>query len=657
MRRTFPQNFADRIGRPTAAVFGALLALVAPRPALAEGPQKDRTLEEYRTYRALFIDLVGRMPLQADLERFERSDFDMGHFVEETLRGPGYVERMTRMTMDALRLEANPLQLYTPAPATLFAETVRKPDGKLTRVFYRKGQRRLRAATDAEFCLTPGESGVDKSKPPADAATLPRVPQAALDGATVLVKPWWLYRDYRTPQPSERLGKAWSPARGFYPVKELTVEPDGETELVSVRVCREEAQSNGEGKLWVSERYGKKPLPPRAPERTTPPPYDDAWAGANRGQPIACSTQLALRASVDCGCGVGLERCLPQFIDYSPMFKVPARDPVGLEGAYPPGPNKLTNYQIWWWHNEALKLLDYVYGQDRDVRELVTGRYTFVNGPLAQFYRYVEPAACCEGERPLGMPFESTPLVLPDAIPDLMPHEAAPWVFVKDRGPRAAGLLTTPAFLQKFTSRRARAAAIHTGLLCKNFIADTSNAAPSKDPDLMTRPGCASCHTTLEPLAAYFTRIKEGSSTFLSLPAENPTCKVVGGRMSPACTTFYDPAFSNGDRGLLRGAYASRDHTEAGPVALGAELAASPDYVGCALDRVASSLLGRPLDADDGELRARLLARFAESGYRMRPLVRAIVLDAAYARAQLGASRPAAAPFTFVHPPMGDAGP
>ena len=34
----------------TGPVLAALLALVAPRPALAEGAQKDRTLEEYRAH-------------------------------------------------------------------------------------------------------------------------------------------------------------------------------------------------------------------------------------------------------------------------------------------------------------------------------------------------------------------------------------------------------------------------------------------------------------------------------------------------------------------------------------------------------------------------------------------------------------------------------
>ena len=87
---------------------------------------------------------------------------------------------------------------------------------------------------------------------------------------------------------------------------------------------------------------------------------------------------------------------------------------------------------------------------------------------------------------------------------------------------------------------------------------------PSNDPNLMTRPGCATCHGTLEPLAAWFSRVGEGDYRWLpasAVPTANPKCKVDAfGKPAAFCRDHYDPAFSTVDFGLLRGAYASREH-------------------------------------------------------------------------------------------------
>ncbi len=85
----------------------------------------------------------------------------------------------------------------------------------------------------------------------------------------------------------------------------------------------------------------------------------------------------------------------------------------------------------------------------------------------------------------------------------------------------------------------------------------------------MIRPGCASCHATLEPLAAYLTRVEEMTWTYLPaerFPIENPVCKLnAEGKTGQSCQRFYDPVFSSRERGVLRGAYASADHAERGP--------------------------------------------------------------------------------------------
>ena len=83
-----------------------------------------------------------------------------------------------------------------------------------------------------------------------------------------------------------------------------------------------------------------------------------------------------------------------------------------------------------------------------------------------------------------------------------MPEDTATWLPVADRGPHAAGLLTLPVFLTKYGSRRARAHAASSAFLCNEFVADTVKLTPSTEPDLTKRPGCSSCHQTLEPMAA-----------------------------------------------------------------------------------------------------------------------------------------------------------
>jgi uncharacterized protein DUF1585 len=250
-----------------------------------------------------------------------------------------------------------------------------------------------------------------------------------------------------------------------------------------------------------------------------------------------------------------------------------------------------------------------------------------VNGPLAQFYRFLASATCCGPAADLGYS-DAVPLVEPGAIPDaLVPVDTATWLPVADRGPNAAGLLTMPVFLAKYGSRRARAHVAYSAFLCRDFVADSVKLAPSDDPDLTKRPGCSACHQTLEPLAAYYARVAESDWTYL--PADRFPMAAGGAcskaKPAGACKGVYDPAF-----GVLRSAYASQRNAEAGPAGLGAAIAASPEFAPCVVQNVASSLLGRPLGPDDDAWKAQLAQRFVDGGYRMKALVRAIVTSPRY---------------------------
>ena len=116
-----------------------------------------------------------------------------------------------------------------------------------------------------------------------------------------------------------------------------------------------------------------------------------------------------------------------------------------------------------------------------------------------------------------------------------------------------------------------------------------------------------------------------------SFPVDSPLCKKnAQGKAAGFCAPFYDPAFSDDAHGTLRGAYAARAHVDEGPAGAGAELAASPDFATCAVERVSSAFLGRALTSDDAALATSLRETFVASGYRMRALVRALVKSPRY---------------------------
>lgn len=627
----------------TIGVGSVVLAGLPPERSATASPhsaREARSLEDYRRYRALHIDLVGRFPTREELVIFEGADFDESAWVESHLTGPAFADRLTRVYMDPLRLEVGNAVTVTPQATTLRRIQILGPDGKATYVYYRRGQRRKRESTDGELCLTEAETGLELSPNQPPKGTPIPVKVRTLEEATVLVKPWWLYKDYAASDPKARLGVAWpdvDPA--FVPGDKLSKEPDG-TLTTSVRICREEAHTAQRGTVYAS---GRVPPPKGAPlpeGRKRPAPLDDKYAKEHAGQSLSCRNALAVTASVDCGCGVGLEHCLPGDSDANDpgAFVIPTHLPLGPTLPLPSTVQNVSTYSKLLWTEEALRFFGRIFEQDRDFREVLTGSATQVNGPLAQFYRSTSRARCCSRERPFGLDEERTPLFDPERVPEgLAPSEMSHWMLVPDRGPDSAGLLTMPAFLEKFASRRARAAAIYTTFTCKSFSSTAKELAPSTEPNLMIRPGCAGCHATLEPLAAYFSRVEETSTVYLpakELPVDDPRCKLDAKGKAPGfCAPFYDPAFSTTKAGKLRGAYASPANAESGPRGLGQKLVASPEFARCAVQRVAQSFLGRPLSTDDDALVTTLTESFVTSGYRMRRLVSGIVRSDAYRRA------------------------
>ena len=607
--------------------------------ALSPPAQAERTLQEYRYFRALSIDLQGRIPSRAEVTRFEDPAFDVGPWVDERLRAPAWAERMRTLYMDLLRLEITTAVQFNPQSIVLRRQQILGPDGTAEYVYYRFNQRRTRPETDGDFCLTAAESGVTIDGSGAQRGTPLRVTAATLDARTVLVRPWWLYRDYRAAAPADRYNAATWATRfpNFAPITQLQREPDNTTATAMVRVCREEASTAATGTVYFANR----------PRPATPPfgrilnvPAESAWARTNAGMPLACSGDVAFRSSVDCGCGPGLERCMPGANSGTnpPAFMFPTRAPLGPDDPLDQASQAQDDWNLFWWSQEAQRFIEHMVSDDRDFRDVLTARDTWVNGPLANFYKHHAAASCCSGASITLGYAQPEALFDPARAPSaLLPHDTATWTRVTDRGPNASGLLTMPAFLVKYGSRRARAHVLYNAFLCRDFVAENVQLAPSTEPDLMRRPGCAACHATLEPLAAYFTRVAENDWTWLPaarFPVMNPLCAgATAATMSASCRAFYDPAFSSASMGVLRSAYGSAANAEAGPLGAGRAITQSPEFAACAAENVATAFLGRSLGVDDEAFKSGLSQTFSAGGYRMRALVRAVVLSDAYRNA------------------------
>jgi len=369
-------------------------------------------------------------------------------------------------------------------------------------LYFRDGQRRKLPAIDGQVCFTPAETGLEVGPDGPPTGTPKPVARALFDERTVEVKPWWLYADHRDRDPRDRAGPDWIRRFGYELAWPLFTEPDGKTPMTGVRVCREEAQTADTGRVYASGRIVQK-SDPLLPGRRTRLPADTAFARASAGRPVSCLGAPGFESSLDCGCGVGLERCLPA----APAgFVQPWLVPLGVDQPFDRAARPAALWMRTWWSQEAIHFLDRIFGADRDVRELLTSPATTINGPLAQFYRFLAGATCCGDGAELGYR-EAEPLFDPAAVPaNLLPHQVSTWATVADRGPHAAGVMTMPIFLLKYPTRRQRAHAIYSAFLCRDFVAETARLAPSDEPDLTRRPGCATCHRRLEPLAAYFAR-------------------------------------------------------------------------------------------------------------------------------------------------------
>ncbi len=595
----------------------AWVALTAASSLFAGDALAEKTRADYRYFRELSVDLTGRIPTREELTAFESPGFDVDKWIDASLDGPAYAERIRRIYQDLMRMEVNAIYNYLPGPILLRRATITGPDGKPLDVYGRVGQRRTRQETSYKFCLTPAETGLEISLlgPPEGSAQ--PVSQAALDANTRLVKPWWLYQDYRSANPSSLYGSSWTPPQYSFEISASLTTSADMTPTTAIRVCNEEASEGEVG--TVAKRFAGE---------------NGSWNDL-AGKPFDCNNMgYAEDQSTDCGCGVGLERCHPVDGFYNgSTFRGPSQWPLGFEQPLAWGSLDPASWQRMWWAQEFNHFFDHIMTEDRDFRELLTARYSVINGPLAQFYRGGSTATLGYlGEGGFGY-VDPEPLFDPKTVPAaLMPFEVSSWQIAEDRGVHASGFLTMPIFLLKYGTRRARAHLLWNVFACKDFLAENSKLPPSEEVNLTKRPGCQSCHQTLEPLAAYFSRVEESSWLYLPeehFPVDNPQCEGDHAK-EYSCSKFYDPAFATPTSSQLGGAYASIEHAKAGPPAFAEALVSSPDFSTCVVKNVAEGFLGRRLTPDDDAYKQTLAKTFADGGFKMKALVRAVVKSDAY---------------------------
>ena len=111
-------------------------ATIAASLAATSTAWAQRTVDEYRYFRALSIDLQGRIPTRDEIAAFERPDFNTERWVDDKLQSPAYAERMRTLyaQREALYQKAAHMRFCNSAPpkksARMLEEEIQKTFGE-----------------------------------------------------------------------------------------------------------------------------------------------------------------------------------------------------------------------------------------------------------------------------------------------------------------------------------------------------------------------------------------------------------------------------------------------------------------------------------------------------------------------------------------------
>ncbi|MFO0723280.1 MAG: hypothetical protein U1E65_05835 [Myxococcota bacterium] len=293
--------------------------------------------------------------------------------------------------------------------------------------------------------------------------------------------------------------------------------------------------------------------------------------------------------------------------------------------------------------DQELKIIDDVIAEDRPYTDVLLTKQLPINGPLAHYLKYQSRLSFDL----YGDPDSATPI--PEALRFSDPPDQ--WTRVT-RGGRHSGVLTTPGYLLRFQSNRARAHRYYNAFECSSFIPAGSLPSPfepcSQHEDLTKRCGCDACHKQLEPLASHWGRFAE----YGFAPIDDQTFpKVIGSSCAAPfssmerlfrCTRFYKLDVV-GDEVPFRydlNAYVFRTPTEvenieAGPSHLVQSSIESGAFATCTTRKMWTQLMRRSPSADEeATVIPGLAESFKASGYKLKSLVKTIIQNPAYGRAQ-----------------------
>lgn len=273
--------------------------------------------------------------------------------------------------------------------------------------------------------------------------------------------------------------------------------------------------------------------------------------------------------------------------------------------------------------------------------DLMMGRYGYVNGPIVDYLRHRTGV-------PANLRFSEWPVDV-EGLPDLDFSQDDEWVRV-DLGEHHSGIFTSPAFLLRFQTNRARANRFYASFLCQPFQPPDTGLTGLDDPkptlDLTARAGCNGCHALLEPAGAYWGRWTEQGGGYLdpeAFPAFDESCErctTEGYPCSVECGQYYLTAPISSEQTPYVGwlnSFAFLDdahqpHVEQGPKLLINRTVADGRLSECTTRKAVQFLLQRELRGDESEWLQDLLMDFIGSDYRYRDLYRAIVTSDNYRR-------------------------
>jgi hypothetical protein len=293
-------------------------------------------------------------------------------------------------------------------------------------------------------------------------------------------------------------------------------------------------------------------------------------------------------------------------------------------------------------NTEPELIADSVVRNDEPYFNILTTRRSFLNGPLSEMYR--------DGQQGVGV-FSVSPPAPAETLPVLPFADASTWrEYV--RGSQHSGVLTTPAFLYRFPTQRARVNHFYSAFLCKAFVPSNNRPPAAEDAcnrenNLATRCACKDCHATIEPTGAHWGRFAERGALYLEpsrFPRFDPKCYdcAIAGNSScnGECSQYVMQAYDEeGARSLgtlssfLYRTASEEQNIEGGPQMLVQRLMQSGELERCAVRRIWQEFLGRPMSTQEQLLYLDTFATdFAADNHRLKGLIERLLLSDAYRR-------------------------